>query len=209
MSTPIISSGTRWCLPPLVVVDLEGNGWQPPDIVELCALPIDNGILVNPKTWLVKPEQTISSRVTSIHGIRNEDVAKAPSFDEIRADVEATLKGRYLIAHNAVGDWNVLHRKLPALNLPGIIDTLRLSRILHPGLRTYSLGALLDHFGLRKGLVETEGAPHRAGYDATAAFLLFLHLLDNAPRGPLSFQDLLDIGKPPSTSDDSQLRLFS
>ncbi len=209
MSTPIISKDTHWCLPPLVVVDLEGNGWQPPDIVEICAIPIDNGILVNTKTWLVKPEQPISARVTSIHGIRNEDVAKAPSFDAIKADVESSLKGRYLVAHNALGDWNVLHRKLPTLNLPGIIDTLRLSRILYPGLLSYSLGALLDHFGLRGDLLETEGAPHRAGYDATAAFLLFLHLIDSSPRGPLSFKDLLGIGKVPSTSDDSQLRLFS
>lgn len=59
-----------------MVVDVEGNGQQPPEIIEIAALPIDDGQLGPATTWLVKPRKPISPIVTrKVHGIRNADVA--------------------------------------------------------------------------------------------------------------------------------------
>jgi len=208
MSNPNIRSDASWRSAPVAVVDLEGNGRQPPDLVELGVICVDDGVPGAPKTWLVRPEQPISARVTRIHGIKNKDVAKSPSFDAIKAEVEAALQGRYLVAHNAAVDWDVLHRKLPVFEPLGIIDTLRLARALHPGLTSYKLAELLDAFHLREVLATTPGMPHRAGYDAAAALHLLLHLVEHSPRGILSFGDLLTLGELPSTFNDPQRSLF-
>ena len=62
------------------VADVEGNGQQPPDLVELAVLPITDGIIGEPVSWLVKPPRPITSFATGIHGISGKDVASAPSL---------------------------------------------------------------------------------------------------------------------------------
>lgn len=86
----------------LVVVDVEGNGQQPPEIIEIAALPIDDGQPGPATTWLVKPGKPISPIVTrKVHGIRNTDVADQPSWADVEEQVAAALAGRVLVAHNA------------------------------------------------------------------------------------------------------------
>jgi DNA polymerase III epsilon subunit-like protein len=46
---------TGWTDRRYVVVDVEGNGQQPPDLVEVAAVPIVNGVIGTPASWLVKP----------------------------------------------------------------------------------------------------------------------------------------------------------
>jgi DNA polymerase III epsilon subunit-like protein len=193
---------------PFAVLDLEGNGHQPPDLVELGIIQLDDGVAGALTTWLVQPEQPISERVARFHGINNADVAMSPSFDEIKADVASMLHGRYLVAHNASIDWDVLHRKLPTLEPPGVIDTLRLARALYPECSSYKLTELLNTLGIREVLSSTGGTPHRAGYDTSAALQLFLHLVDHSPHGPLLFRELLSLGEVRSPLPDSQGRLF-
>ncbi|MGH3780685.1 MAG: hypothetical protein ACRDRO_08680 [Pseudonocardiaceae bacterium] len=47
---------TDWTSLSYVVVDVEGNGAQPPDLVELAAVPIIGGVIGEPSSWLVKPD---------------------------------------------------------------------------------------------------------------------------------------------------------
>src|SRR5689334_10224908 len=61
------------------IADVEGNGQQPPDLVELAVLPITDGVIGEPVSWLVKPPQPITYFATSIHGISGKDVASAPA----------------------------------------------------------------------------------------------------------------------------------
>ena len=46
---------TDWASMRYAVVDVEGNGQQPPDLVELAVVPIVGGIIRHPATWLVRP----------------------------------------------------------------------------------------------------------------------------------------------------------
>lgn len=46
---------TDWTSLSYVIVDVEGNGQQPPDLVELAAVPIVAGVVGEPVSWLVKP----------------------------------------------------------------------------------------------------------------------------------------------------------
>src|SRR5579872_1609897 len=110
------------------VADVEGNGQQSPDLVELAILPITGGILGEPASWLVKPPRPITSFATSIHGISGKDVAAAPAFAGIEHEVRRALADRVLVAHNAHVDVAVLRRELDGWESPEVFDTLKLAR---------------------------------------------------------------------------------
>jgi exodeoxyribonuclease X len=168
-----------WTRLTYVVVDVEGNGHQPPDLVELAAVPIVGGIIEKPTTWLVRPDQPIKYFATRIHGLTNQDVADAPTFAAIKDEVLAALEADALVAHNAHVDVSVLSRKLSAWKTPEVFDTLKLSRRLLPDVGSYKLGTLVERFKLAEGLPDGL-TPHRAGYDALVAARLFVHLAMDA-----------------------------
>ena len=146
----------------------------------------------------------ITFHVTRIHGIRNTDVVNAPSFCEVSADIVNALEGRYLVAHNAAVDWDVLHRKLPLLRPPAVLDTLRLARALCPGHDSYSLSNLVSSFELEAHLRGVTGGPHRASYDANAALQLFLFLTSRTQHGILSLRQLLILSELPIKNNGQQ-----
>ena len=166
---------TDWKSLSYVVVDVEGNGHQPPDLVELATVPIVDGVIGKPKSWLVRPDHPITNFARKIHGISNEQVADAPVFGCVQADVLKALDVSALIAHNAHVDVGVLQRKLGNWECPEVFDTLKLARRLLRGRDTYRLGSLVEEFGLAHHL-EDGHRPHRAAYDATVTARLFVHL---------------------------------
>lgn len=208
MSAPIIADDAPWTVLPLAVLDLEGNGYQPPDLVELAIIHVDAGVACTRRSWLVKPDQKISRRVSQIHGIKNADVAKAPTFAEISSEVLAMLSGRYLVAHNAGVDWDVVSRKLPELQPPAVLDTLRLARAVCPGQDSYSLSKLLVGLDLLSRLEGVDGQLHRAMYDSVAALQLLLYLAERSPKGQLSARQLIILSELPQITERRQGNLF-
>src|SRR6266536_2603002 len=85
---------TDWTSLRYAVTDVEGNGQQPPELVELAVLPITDGALGEPVSWLTRPPRPITRYATSIHRITDADVASAPAFAEIEPDVRRALAGR-------------------------------------------------------------------------------------------------------------------
>jgi DNA polymerase III epsilon subunit-like protein len=194
------TSMTDWTSLNYVVVDVEGNGQQPPDLVELAAVPIVGGNIGEPKGWLIKPDLPITHFAQKIHRISNEQVADAPVFAYVEADVRKALDASALIAHNAHVDVGVLQRMLGDWDCPEVFDTLKLARRLLPGRKTYKLGSLVEEFDLAGGL-EGENQPHRAAYDAVVTARLFVHL-----AGRRSLEELRD--QPTGGDGDEQPVLF-
>jgi exodeoxyribonuclease X len=191
---------TDWTSLSYVVVDVEGNGQQPPDLVELAAVPIVDGVIGDPMAWLVKPGEPITHFAKKIHGISNEQVADSPVFAYVEADVLKALDASALIAHNAHVDVGVLQRKFGDWECPEVFDTLKLARRLLPGRNTYKLGSLVEEFDLASGL-EGEDQPHRARYDAVVTARLFVHL-----AGRRTLEELRD--QPTGGSHDDAPVLF-
>jgi DNA polymerase III epsilon subunit-like protein len=162
------------------VIDVEGNGQQPPEIIEIAIEQIEGlSLSREPQVWLVKPERPIAPIVTrKVHGIRNADVADAPRWPDVAPDVAAALADRIPVAHNARVEYDVLRRHLPDWSPATVLDTLRLARAVWPGLGTYGLDRLLDHAGIL--LREESGRRHRAGFDVHATAPLFLTLVKTA-----------------------------
>jgi len=187
-----------------VVVDVEGNGQQPPDLVELAAVPIIGGVIGEPASWLVRPDTPITHFAHKVHGITNNDVADAPVFDDIKTEVVQALIGDGLIAHNAHVDVGVLQRKLGEWECPEIFDTLKLARRLLPDADSYKLGALVETFKLAEGL-PADLMPHRATYDALVAARLFVRLATGPNARPLSMEE---IRNKPGGGDDETPAIF-
>lgn len=183
------------------VVDVEGNGQQPPDLLELAVVPIVGGVIGEPVSWLMRPDYAITPMAQRVHGISNKDVAGAPVFADIKDDVLGALDVSAFVAHNAHVDANVLRRKLPGWICPEIFDTLKLSRRFVPGQISFRLGSLVDVFNLAVGLPEGL-RPHRATYDALVAARLFVRLATAAG----SLEELR--GNPPRRGTDEAPALF-
>lgn len=158
-----------------VVVDVEGNGQQPPDLLEAACLPIDGGQPGILQTWLVRPHRPITGLAARIHGIRNPDVADAPPVASVAAEVQAALAGRVVVGHQVHVDLAVLSRELRGWSPPHRLDTLRLAKAVWPALPSYRLDALTQHAGIQPPHQAT-GRRHRAGYDAALTAALFLAL---------------------------------
>ncbi|OLT14221.1 hypothetical protein BJF78_19655 [Pseudonocardia sp. CNS-139] len=151
---------------------MDGNGQQPPEIVDLAVLPVGPGTgPVRPtglRTWLVRPARPITAAATrDAHGIRNCEVFACPGWHRVAADIYDVLCGRVLVAHGAAEHLRLLAAQLPGWRPPLVLDTARLARTVWPRLAGgYGLDLLVTHAGLVAPPVEPGRRRHRAGYDA-------------------------------------------
>jgi DNA polymerase III epsilon subunit-like protein len=196
---------TDWTSLTYVVVDVEGNGQQPPDLVELAVVPIIGGMIQESASWLVKPERPINYFATRIHGITNQDVADTPPFAAIAGEVQEALDVPALIAHNAHVDTGVLKRQLPEWNVPEVFDTLKLAKRLLPDQPGYKLGLLVAALDLAHDLPD-DLTPHRAAYDALVTARLFVRLATLSENRPLTLEELR--GDSPDRNDRYTSTLF-
>jgi exodeoxyribonuclease X len=196
---------TDWTSLNYAVVDVEGNGQQPPDLVELAVVPIVGGTIGEPTNWLVKPPRQIKYFATRIHGITTADVADAPPFESIADEVHASLQVPALVAHNAHVDVGVLRRHLPIWDVPEVFDTLKLAKRLLPDQPGYRLGMLVRALNLAEGLPDNL-TPHRATYDVLVTARLFLRLATMSEGHSLTLEALR--GRSPGRSEDEAPSLF-
>lgn len=154
------------------IVDIETTGGvaQKGGITEIAVIIHDGYKILNTFQTLVNPGVTIPGYIIGLTGITNEMVAKAPSFDDISDELHLLLSGKVFVAHNVNFDYNFLHYEFikagKEFNLSKLC-TVRLSRKIMPGLRSYSLGAICSHLGI--SITER----HRAYGDALATAHLF------------------------------------
>jgi DNA polymerase-3 subunit alpha (Gram-positive type) len=167
-----------------VVVDVETTGLRArsDEIIEIGAVKIRGGSIVDRFHSLVRPRRGIPDRITRLTGITEEMVRDAPPAREVLARFAEFLGRAVLVAHNASFDAGFLEAALErelhrTLDVP-VLDTLGLVRSLHPSLRTYRLSAVAAHFGV------PYATHHRAPSDAEATAGIFLVLLPElAARG--------------------------
>jgi exodeoxyribonuclease X len=182
---------TIWSDRRYVVVDVEGNGHQPPDPVELGMVSIEAGVIGQPVSWLFRPDQPINTMAQRIHGISNEMVADAPRFASLAGDLRACLTDVVLVAHNAGIDLGVLRRKLPDFAPAEVLDTLKLSRRWLADQPSHRLGVLVT--ALHLGVDIPAGLrPHRAAYDVLVTARLLVYLATHGAGAPQSFEVLRD-----------------
>jgi DNA polymerase-3 subunit epsilon len=151
---------------PIAVLDTETAASRgAPHLVELAALRVVEGEVVEQVEALVRPEVPIEPEASAIHGIGAADVAGAAPAREVLAAFQAWLGDDWLAAHDAPKDARVLGFELARARLEPPrapwICTLRLARKLFPEAHDHRLETLCL-------LLELEDGPrHRALADAS------------------------------------------
>jgi DNA polymerase-3 subunit epsilon len=75
---------------PIVFFDIEATGTDPvaDRIVELSVVRVlPTGAIEAPRTWRIDPQVRIPTEASEIHGIKNADLADAPRFVDVAADI--------------------------------------------------------------------------------------------------------------------------
>jgi DNA polymerase-3 subunit epsilon/exodeoxyribonuclease X len=198
-----------WTHAPLVALDLEGTGAQDRDaeaILEIALIPITAG-RPSPDgayTTPINPGRRIRQRPWISPGLTNSALAAAPRLSDVEPLLHQRLSAKILVGHNIAVDWRLLHRRCPTIKPSGLIDTLRLARHLHPGLREKSLTALIERYALTDRVTDLApgSRPHRALWDATAAALLLTALVNDLPNSAaLGLNELRHVSGLPMQDD--------
>ncbi len=172
------------------VVDIETTGGSPKHekITEIAILIHDGRSIVDEFVTLVNPEKYIPPHITALTGITNEMVANAPKFYEIAARIVKLTENKTFVAHNVGFDYGFIKNEFKSLGYAFQRDqlcTVRLSRKLIPGMKSYSLGYLCDELGI----INTHR--HRAAGDARVTVRLLEILMDlNSTAGFDLFDDI-------------------
>jgi DNA polymerase III subunit epsilon len=201
-----------WTEAPLVALDLEGTGAQDHEneaILEIALVPITAGraSLDDAYTTLINPERPIPRRPWISPGLTDALLTTAPRLPEVAPELARRVSGKILVGHNIAVDWRLLDRRCPHIQPAGLIDTLRLARYLHPGLRKKNLTALVEHYALTDHVTDlaSNSRPHRALWDATAAALLLIELVNDLPgNATLSLDELRHLSGLPMEDDLQQ-----
>jgi DNA polymerase III subunit epsilon len=154
------------------VIDIETTGGLPKrdKITEIAIILYDGTKEVESFTTLINPERSIPPEITRITGITYDMVKSAPKFYEIAKTVVELTEGAIFVAHNVSFDYNFIREEFANLGFTYTrkqLCTVKLSRKAFPGLKSYSLGSLIQHFGIQVN------ARHRA-YDDTRATTIIL-----------------------------------
>ncbi|MFD0619275.1 ATP-dependent DNA helicase DinG [Paenibacillus sp. GCM10027629] len=187
------------------VLDFETTGNQPTDeIIQVGLVIIDHDLSIDRIfTSLVKPSTNIPPFITQLTGISNDDVADAPTLDDVMMEMVPLLGDVVLVAHHVAFDFNFLQQALDQTGyLPftgRILDTIDFLRICFPALTTYQLSAVTSWFDI------PHERPHQADSDALATAHVLLKCLEKLDDLPLlAIQRLADL----FAQDDSDLNWF-
>ncbi|AVN62325.1 PolC-type DNA polymerase III [Mesoplasma coleopterae] len=164
----------------MVIFDLETTGLSPEfnEIIEFGAVVLDP---VTGKTtkhdYLFKPKEPLKQFTIDLTNITPEMLDDKKNIEDDFAKIYDLIKDSILIAHNANFDFNFLNalsKRLGYGELENtVIDTLTLSRMVRPALKSHRLGAVCKKFGI----LYDEHVAHRADYDADVLNDLFFKIM--------------------------------
>ena len=164
-------------VPDYVVFDLETTGisCNSDDVVEISAVKVINGEIVDEFTTLVNPGRPIPYNASEVNGITDDMVKNSPFFEKALSDFLEFVGDAVLVGHNIhTFDMKFLYRDAEKFWGKTIgndyIDTLQIARIYLPQLSHYKLVDLATYYK-----ISTVGA-HRALNDCRMNQIIFEHL---------------------------------
>ena len=177
-----------------VVFDIETTGLNSHTnkIIEIGAVKIKAGRIVDRYSQLINPGRPIPYHITEITSITDEQVANEPKIDKVIGKFVDFIGDAVLVAHNAPFDMGFIKRDIKKyLNIDyqcSVIDTLQMARDLFPDLKKYGLGDLNKTLGLA---LEKH---HRAVDDSQATANMFIIFLEKYKEKGLEYMKDINTG---------------
>ncbi len=164
----------------LVVLDFETTGLSPRNgdrAIEIGAVRIENGKVTDKFQSLMTPGFRINSFIEQYTGISNEMLTKAEPCEEVMERFADFIGDDNLLAHNASFDKKFLDAELSSISRTysgQFICSLLVSRRINIAAPNHKLGTLINYKN-----IPSDGAFHRALYDAEMTAKLWLTMLDD------------------------------
>lgn len=139
------------------VIDIETTGINPgnDEIIDLGFLQFEGTKLVRTYTSLVRPQNTVSSFITKLTGITNDQLSRAPLWDNVHDDL-VSLEAHALLAHNAGFEESFLKRYFDRLPQSGARETYQDSLLYLALLFPEASSLNLEYFINLLGIAEKE-----------------------------------------------------
>ena len=196
-----------------IVYDVETTGFSTTydDVIEIAAVKVRRGALVDEFSEFVNPHRRLSALTTKLTGIEQSDVDTARDVGPVMKDFKEWIGDGVLVAHNADFDMGHLEANFEKQGLPKptnpVIDTLALARVMYHAelgiywnyatdeksdekfkrkMKTFNLKALARFFNVE--LTQH----HRAIYDARATAEAFIGMMNDVAKMGVKSHDKLN-----------------
>ncbi len=176
-----------------VVYDTETTGLSAvyDTIIELAAVKMYKGNVIETFEEFINPGHPLSQTTIQLTGITDDMVRDAKPEKTVLEEFAKFAENTILVAHNASFDMGFLNNSYGRNGMPEapnpVIDTLEMSRFLHPHLKSHRLNTLAKRYGV--GLEQH----HRAVYDSeTTGHLCWIFLKEAAEEHSILFHDELN-----------------
>ncbi len=162
----------------LIVLDFETTGLSPDNgdrAIEIGAVKIENGEVVDHFQELMNPGRRISDFIEQYTGITNRMLADAPPCAQVMERFADFIQGENLLAHNASFDKRFLDAEIQRIDRSyqgEFACSLLVSRRIYPQAPNHKLGTLIDYKG-----INAQGNFHRALFDAQMTAKLWHSIL--------------------------------
>ena len=187
-----------------VVFDIETTGFSPDvnHIIEIGAVKVENGKIVDRFSSFVNPQVPIPYRIEELTHINDSMVLDAPTIDVVLPQFLKFCESCVMVAHNADFDVSFIKRKAANLGVdfsPTYVDTVAMARYLLPSLNRFKLDTVAKAVGVNLD------NHHRAVDDAACTaeiFVKFIVMLEE--RG---ITDLNQLNEQGSNSVENILKM--
>ena len=171
-------------LPAFTIFDVETTGLDPrrgDKIIEIAGVKLEDGVIYESEAFvrLVNPERPIPWEAKQVNKISDEDVASAPTIDQVLPQFLDFAKGTLLVAHNCDFDMSFLQVEKEHcwgyVEMPECICTMRLSQSLNPSEFRHNLDSVAARYK-----IQMPGDRHRALPDVLMTAQALLKMIEEA-----------------------------
>ncbi|MDD3241621.1 MAG: PolC-type DNA polymerase III [Bacilli bacterium] len=163
-----------------VVFDFETTGFNAgggDSIIEVGAVKIKNGEIIDRYNRLINPGKKLSAKITEVTSITDNMLIGRPDEETVIKEFKEWFMDLPMVAHNAKFDVSFLKMAYSKYNLGDftnpVIDTLEISRIIDNNYARHNLTALVKRYNVPWD----EESHHRADYDAEGTALVFSKMI--------------------------------
>lgn len=172
-----VNAGSQTLDDTYIVFDIETTGFSSirDCIIEIGAVKVVNGKIVDKFSTFVNPQRPIPFEITNLTSITDEMVMGSPAIDVILPQFLEFIGDGVLVAHNAGFDVGFIEQNCRNLGLNDhfvYLDTVALARVLLPTLSKYKLNIVA------KALNISLENHHRAVDDAGATAEIFVKFVE-------------------------------
>jgi DNA polymerase-3 subunit epsilon len=136
----------------LVFVDVETTGGMAGSsrILEIGALRVEDGKVVDRLNQVLDPEEPVPGWITNLTGIEPHETIGQPHFSDMMPRLTELFEGAVFVAHNVSFDYSFFKEEFRRAGSSFAMDklcTVRLSRALFPEHRSHKLDLVIERGG--------------------------------------------------------------